>query len=585
MEDPQLANNKGRWIILTEKCIKYLRQVIVAYCKEYCASGQSKSGIDIALFRLNYVIYLFSIVESSMKVPPPIEVKENDEKDGLSFKRFDKIIDSFSRALNYLQSSDKKKVVKAADFFKKIDTDVFTYIPKKKSEMKEKEKPIRVTNSYIKELFNFRELLKAQLELTYHRDISKDEAGVNYNNLLIEGYCITFPFKNKRLVSADVISELFFSLFDCQTDEQYKAYPSDPSEISQTLMNLIFFWYQNYNEDFRSVFCENIVKWMNRYSVLVFDLECINTAAATKKMEMQSNKEKQKKVQAKKIRLAYINENIVADILTEIDAEMLFNVPFSSYLVDTEQLNKTTSAFERGKMDFDVRIAKYTAFVKKMIGVDVNEAYQFFTTLCNSLVYRCHNYFAAFTIYSQLQKNLDEQSETGPKFKLSSLEKNVLDQYNNLKKSFPECANPGNSSNYEVVKKLGGAFIAHPELMRTIGTDLMKKALTVSMKYEFDVNSVNGLNAFAVVFEESQIHYMQEPKTRAESLRPVLGYDLLQYLDVLPVTPEDEQKLTAYDKPTKTATKRCKRAEIIRLRKEVAKQNAEKLLAKTPKIK
>ncbi|BFU19121.1 hypothetical protein CL6EHI_142220 [Entamoeba histolytica] len=565
-------NHRGRWIILTEKAIKYLSQSILAFCKEFYSNG-TKSGLNIALYRLNYVMYLFSIEEPFAKITlNQIKIPENDPENQFNFKKYDKTIECLSKAVAHCLTKDKKKIFKATEFFKKIETDVFTRIPKKKTD----KKPLSVTNSYIKELFNFRGLLKAQLDMAY-RDNSNEEQGVNYQNVLIEGYAITFPFKNKKMIAADVMSEFLFALFDCQTDERYKSYPKDPCEIEQTIMNLIFFWYVNYNEDFHTPYCDTILKFMNTYCSLVFDSECINVAVADRKIEMQK-KGVQIKVQSKKIRLCYINENIVADIMTELDAHLYFLIPISIYLGNlTSDISSETkgidSKYVRFTHDIASRADKYSAFVKRMIGIDINDSYQFFISLCTSLVYRCHNYFASYIIFSTLQKVLDEintRKERG--FNLNSLEKNVIEQYNDLKSIFPNTSNPGNLENYQITTKLAQPFICHPDILKSVGNKLMSNATKLSLKNEVSPEIANELNTFVKNYEESEIYYLQKPKVRAESLRPVLGFDLLEYLSKLPIDESEEKTLAHFDRPTKIVIKRTTKEDRIKRRKALAKK-------------
>ncbi|KAL7711923.1 Ras-GAP domain-containing protein [Entamoeba marina] len=547
------SNFRARWVILTEKGIKYLKQALTSYIKAY--SGV-KHDLNSSLVRLRFVFYLFDKVEQHLKIAICDPIPENDPDRLFDFKKLTKAISGFEKVILTCYSFDKKKISKISDL-KKLDHVVFTHQSKKKDDKQQ----LTIIIPYIKELFAFRSLFKAQLDMAY-RDNSAEEQGVNYSNVLIEGYAITFPFKNKRLVPADVFSEMLFALFDCHQDEEYKEYPDDPYEISQTIMNIIFFWYQNYNEDFQSFYADEILQFMNNYCVQHFDVECVNVNLANKRIELQK-KNKSTKTQKKKIKLCYINENVVADTLTEIDAYLYFKIPVSAYLSNSQLTQFSKDYFIEAISEIEERKKKYASFVKRLIDIDTNEAYQYFIGLCAALVYRCHNYFAAFTISSVLFNTLGEASK---KFSLNSLEKNVKNQYDDLRELFPVPTSIENLKNFDAISKFEDPFIHDPLLMQAKGSDLMIKTSINLSKTEISPEHASSLNTFVKGFENSKIHYLNKPKTRVESVRPIIGFDLLEYLFKLPADENEEMVLAHYDKPTQVTVKKFHIAKRLELR-------------------
>ena len=360
-------SQRGRWIVLTEKAIKYIVQCIQAVSKEFNQTPE-KSQLPNCFYKLRFVMYLFGLIEEGIKIN--VNTIPQYDESIVDFKKYHKSMDQISKALQNCSGKDKKKISKAADHLKKLETNVFTRISKKKQPEKA---PLIETNAYLKELNNFRGLLKAQLDMVY-RDNSNEEQGVNYSNVLIEGYAITFPFKNKRIIATDVISEFMFALFDCQTDDNYKSYPKDPCDVEQTLMNLVFFWYVNYNEDFQTFKCQEIMELMNEYCMGVFDLECVNFTVAKRKIET-SLKGAQTKMITKQIRLFYINENLIADIMTELDSHLYFQIPFSTYLMEYSEKQMDSITNIQGLLQ---RQKKYENFVSRLCSIDFNDSYQFF---------------------------------------------------------------------------------------------------------------------------------------------------------------------------------------------------------------
>ncbi|KAL7717107.1 Ras-GAP domain-containing protein [Entamoeba marina] len=537
------SNFRARWVILTEKGIKYLKQALTSYIKAY--SGV-KHDLNSSLVRLRFVFYLFDKVEQHLKIAICDPIPENDTDKLFDFKKLTKAISSFEKVVLTCYSFDKKKISKISDL-KKLDHVVFTHQSKKKGDKQQ----LAIIIPYIKELFAFRSLFKAQLDMAY-RDNSAEEQGVNYSNVLIEGYAITFPFKNKKLVPADVFSEMLFALFDCHQDEEYKEYPDDPYEISQTIMNIIFFWYQNYNEDFQSFYADEILQFMNNYCVQHFDVECVNVNLANKRIELQK-KNKSIKVHKKKIKLCYINENVVADTLTEIDAYLYFKIPISAYLSNSQLSQFSKDYFIEAISEIEERKRKYASFVKRLIDIDTNEAYQYFIGLCAALVYRCHNYFAAFTILSVLVKTL---SEANNKSSLNSLEKNVKNQYDDLLKLFPVLSSVENLKNFNAISNFGDPYIHDPLLMQAKGSDLVLRTTMNLTESEIPSEYASTINAFVKEFETSKIHFLNKPKTRVESVRPIIGFDLLEYLFKLPADENEEMVLAHYDKPTQVTVKK-----------------------------
>ena len=551
-------SHRGRWITLTEKAIKYSAQCITALCKEINSPPQQQSQLTNCFYKLRFVMYLFDIIEQGNKID--INVTPEHDESVVDMKKYHKMVEKMTKALQGCQGKDKKKISKASEHLKKLETNVFTRISKKKQQ---EHQPLIETHAYLKELNNFRGLVKAQLDMVY-RDNSNEEPGVNYSNVLIEGYAITFPFKNKRIMATDVMGEFMFSLFDCQTDDNFKNYPKDPCDVEQTLMNLVFFWYVNYNEDFQTFKCQEIMEMMNEYCIGVFDLECVNLSIAKRKIET-TQKGIQTKMTTKQIKLFYINENIVADIMTEIDTHLYFQIPFSTYLQEYNEKELDNINNIQGML---TRQKKYEDFVSRLCNIDFNDSYQFFCSLASSLVYRCHNFFAAYVIYTQLSRLATNQSG----FNIESFERNVKNQTLDLDKLFPKKDVPGDSSNFECVKALDGCYICHPQLMITMGNKYMTTVRTnLQFKSNLPSEDVNNLNEFTKRFEQSYYHFSNRPKVRAESTRPILGFDLLEYLCKLPKTEGEETTLKKYDKPNKFVVRKMTREEKLKKQKEMMK--------------
>ena len=91
---------------------------------------------------------------------------------------------------------------------------------------------------------------------------------------------------------------------------------------------------------------------------------------------------------------------------------------------------------------------------------------------------------------------------------------------------------------------------------------------TVRSNLQFKSNlpseDVFNLNEFTKKWEQSLLYFHNKPKVRVESLRPILGFDVLEYLTKLPKSESDEGMLAHYDKPTKVVVKRMNREDRLK---------------------